>query len=314
MPAISIIIPVYNSIASIARCVNSILAQSFQNWDLWIIDDGSTDGSSDFCDSISQQDKRIHAHHQENSGVMAARKAGFELSTGEFIFFVDADDSLEPHALEHLISLMSPDIDIVISDHLSLMDINMTSEEYACRVLKYRSLQIWGKLYRRRILEGDVLEIPRYFRVGEDFLSQLNLIRNISGEVRFTKENVYLYTQASDTSVQRSFHPTYEYECKMISAAQEAIDKSSPSTIVTEAFISWKLSYLGGMIGLKYPIDYTSPWVVRLVEESHNMELSLMERLILFSCGHRFTRIILHILNKAFSFARRIKQTIQKYA
>ena len=100
---LSIIIPVYNVEAYVEKCIKSIQNQSFKDWELILVDDGSTDGSGKICDEFSRNDNRIKVIHQENQGVSDARNKGLELSNGEFVFFVDADDWLDQGCLEHMI-------------------------------------------------------------------------------------------------------------------------------------------------------------------------------------------------------------------
>ena len=91
-PLVSIIIPVYNLAPYIEECIQSIQKQSYENLEIIIIDDGSIDSSSEICDKIATNDTRIKVIHQNNSGVVMARKKGVELARGKYISFVDGDD------------------------------------------------------------------------------------------------------------------------------------------------------------------------------------------------------------------------------
>ena len=93
-PLLSIIIPVYNVKPYLDRCVQSVLAQSYSNMELILIDDGSTDGSSLLCDKWAAKDSRIIVIHKENGGVSSARNAGLEMYKGEYLTFIDPDDFL----------------------------------------------------------------------------------------------------------------------------------------------------------------------------------------------------------------------------
>lgn len=105
MPLLSIIIPVYNVERYIERCVNSIINQSYQNFELIIIDDGSIDGSSKILDILSSNDNRIQVYHVKNGGVSRARNLGLSFSKGEFIAFVDADDIVKNEMYTEMISI-----------------------------------------------------------------------------------------------------------------------------------------------------------------------------------------------------------------
>ena len=96
----SFIIPVYNTKKYLERCIQSILKQSYQHYEILLIDDGSTDGSSEFCDSLSKIDNRIKVFHQVNSGVSTARNNGIKHGVGDYIIFVDSDDWLSLNYLE----------------------------------------------------------------------------------------------------------------------------------------------------------------------------------------------------------------------
>ena len=102
MPAISVIVPVYQAEALLPQCVESVLAQTFSDWELLLIDDGSRDGSPALCDGYAARDPRIRVFHKPNGGVSTARNLGLEQATGPYIAFLDADDAFEPAALETL--------------------------------------------------------------------------------------------------------------------------------------------------------------------------------------------------------------------
>ena len=101
MTAISIIVPLYNKKKYLTKMLNSVLAQSFSDFELLIIDDGSTDGSELIADEYAERDSRIRVWHISNRGVSHARNVGLSLSKGEYITFVDADDSIDVRMVEH---------------------------------------------------------------------------------------------------------------------------------------------------------------------------------------------------------------------
>lgn len=103
---LSIIVPVYNTHAYLSTCINSILNQTTDTWELILVDDGSTDGSANMCDIFAQQDSRIHTFHQNNSGASAARNLGINHAQGDFVSFVDSDDWVEPNYVETIIKNM----------------------------------------------------------------------------------------------------------------------------------------------------------------------------------------------------------------
>lgn len=103
---ISVIVPVYNVETYLAKCVDSILGQSYANLEVILVNDGSTDSSGSICDAFARKDDRVRVIHKENGGLSSARNAGMEAAAGEYISFIDSDDWIEPDAYEHLLGLM----------------------------------------------------------------------------------------------------------------------------------------------------------------------------------------------------------------
>ena len=125
-PAISIIVPVYNAEKYLRRCIDSILSQSLTDFELILIDDGSTDRSPLICDEYATRDKRIRLIHKKNDGVSAARNDGIDIAQGEFITFVDSDDWVDEVYLYTL--LQYKQYDIVFFSHRLIFDDGYTSE------------------------------------------------------------------------------------------------------------------------------------------------------------------------------------------
>ena len=103
---ISVIVPVYNVLPYLEKCIKSIICQTYSNLEIIIVDDGSTDGCSELCDSLKTLDDRIMVIHKENGGISDARNAGMLAAKGDYFGFVDSDDSIEPDMYEILLSNM----------------------------------------------------------------------------------------------------------------------------------------------------------------------------------------------------------------
>ena len=102
MPKISVVVPVYNVEKYLSVCINSVLSQTFTDFELILVDDGSTDKGGDICDEYEKKDNRIRVIHQKNQGVSAARNAGIDLSIGEYLIFIDSDDTIDKNCLSIL--------------------------------------------------------------------------------------------------------------------------------------------------------------------------------------------------------------------
>lgn len=99
-PRISVIVPVYNVEQYLPRCVESILAQTYENLEILLVEDGTKDNSGAICDAYARQDARVKAIHKENGGLSSARNAGIDAATGDYLSFVDSDDWIEPDMYE----------------------------------------------------------------------------------------------------------------------------------------------------------------------------------------------------------------------
>lgn len=187
---ISIIIPVYNAQRYLDCCINSIRKQSFENYELILINDGSTDRSGDICDKYAEMDERIYVIHQENKGVSTARNKGISRAKGNFIAFIDADDYIEKDYLKILYDdILQYNADIACCDYNELVDgicsnhhhavrknrVVRNIEEYVMDYLERREFYgyaVWGKLIRKDLLENQTFMQIQY---GEDcvYMSQV---------------------------------------------------------------------------------------------------------------------------------------------
>jgi len=114
IPNISIIIPVYNTESFIRRCLDSVMAQYYRNWELVVVDDGSTDDSGAICDEYAKKDERIRVFHKENGGVSSARNVGLQKAIGEWVTFIDSDDWVEETYLQNYVDVLLDDIQMVV--------------------------------------------------------------------------------------------------------------------------------------------------------------------------------------------------------
>ena len=164
MAEISIIVPVYKVEKYIYRCVDSILKQSFNNYELILVDDGSPDNCGNICDDYSKKDKRIHVIHQTNQGLSAARNAGivwaFSNSDSRWLTFIDSDDWIHPRYLAVLYNAANKfDTDVAIGNALWTSDGVLPDKIYdepeLWKIREYymkdpvNATVAWGKLYKK---------------------------------------------------------------------------------------------------------------------------------------------------------------------
>lgn len=180
MAMVSVIVPVYNVEKYLHRCVDSILAQTFTDFELILVDDGSPDNCGAICDEYARKDSRVRVIHQENQGVSCARNAGIEKATGRYIAYIDSDDYVEQDYLEQLINDPS---DLTIcgirtqDEHGNQWGIRECDNELFetreeidyCKL--YRENMLFspcGKLLNRRIIVDSRIRFPENISWGED--------------------------------------------------------------------------------------------------------------------------------------------------
>ena len=307
MDKISVIVPVFNAEKYLRLCVESILAQTYTNIEVLLIDDGSKDASGKICDEYALKDKRVKVVHQENGGSLAARATGIRISQGEFLYFVDSDDKISPDTLECMLPYANDNIDIVVFE--SKDDCKYSSVDYAKALLSFRFWPVWGKLYRRNLFDEYVLDIPRYFKVGEDFLTNLRLLKNVKGSIVCKPIFKYSYNTSNLSSIQLVHKSSYTYEKTMICEVVSIIEKLPDDSLV-EALYRWEILYLGGMIGLQYPIDYADKWITELQYRCKEIKLSLKEQIVMKAIGKPCYRLPLILEKKAKRMGRRIMKCI----
>lgn len=195
-PLISIAIPVYNAQSFLDECINSVIGQTYDNLEILLIDDGSTDESSRICDNYCN-DKRIRVFHRENMGLSSSRQFGFETASGEYVMTIDADDYISENCIEKLYKCISDSgCDIVACCRYDFLDgtkkivklnslsgeVIQTSPDYLSKHLNELSTKVWlsdswNKLYRSSFVKrtGVRFELPRKYN-GNDYAFNYKLV------------------------------------------------------------------------------------------------------------------------------------------
>lgn len=187
MPLLSIIVPVYNVEKYLQRCLDSILSQTFRDFEVILVDDGSSDSSPEICDTYSRIHPQVHTLHISNSGPANARNVGLDnvSAHSEFVSFIDGDDFIEGSMYEEMLSKFDGNIDLVISNFIiensaeSLLyntftpvpeSIEMTINNFLC---DGDASALWNKIYRLEIIRKNRLRF-RDYRYMEDFLFNID--------------------------------------------------------------------------------------------------------------------------------------------
>ncbi len=210
-PALSVIIPVHNAERYLARCLDSVLGQSFRDLEVLCVDDGSTDASSDILRACAQRDSRLCVITQENRGVSAARNAGLDAARGAWISFVDCDDELLPDAYARLLEDCG-DEDFMRFGAEEVRELDGTPvpvrsgyfevgpacvKQLSDEEVRRLSMTVWDKLYRRDAIEACALRFPEGLRF-EDNAFVLNFAA-LHRRCRFVPQKCYRYFRHEDS-------------------------------------------------------------------------------------------------------------------
>lgn len=209
-PKISVIVPVYKAEKYLHRCVDSILAQTFTDFEVLLIDDGSPDRSGEICDEYAQKDTRVRVFHKENGGVSSARNLGLDNARGEWISFIDADDYLSQGFFD---IQGNEDADIIQKSYTIVQEENgkqetrnviagsfNNKEDFYRFFVRKRTNALWDKIIRRKLIGDTRFNVNVH--IGEDFLFFLSLLKNIKC-YDFNEKGNYYYLIRSGSAMQK---------------------------------------------------------------------------------------------------------------
>lgn len=268
-PLISVIVPVYNTAKYLASCVKSISEQSYENLEILLIDDGSTDQSPAICDELAKSDARIVVIHKANGGVSSARNLGLERANGEYIAFVDSDDSLSLDCFEKMMNkAWQTQADCVFS---GVWDEKMNSEilsglktiEFIIYENKFGG--VWGKIYKKSLLNGINFALDE--KVGEDFSFLFDYFTKCD-KVAFISENLYNYRVESDTSVMHNgFNPAKHGTLLKVSDRFRQKAKKIGNADLIEASAYSRANSLLLLLTLARNSDENSEYLAKFIDE-----------------------------------------------
>ena len=213
-PLLSIIVPVYNIIDYLPRCVYSITAQTYQNLEIWLVDDGSTDGTGELCDLLGEEDERIQVLHKENGGSSSARNLALSKASGEYIGFVDSDDYIEPDMYECLYRAMEENrakIAQIGRNEIDeqgnrLPDIceppekieNISSHDFLRELLMHRGdCSFCTKLVKRELFEGKEFPVGK---LNEDFYLLVHMLMECEEIISLPEQAYHVFYRIGSNS------------------------------------------------------------------------------------------------------------------
>lgn len=261
-PAISVIVPVFNMETLLSRCLDSLLAQTFGDFEVLIVDDGSTDRSPRICDDYANRDSRVKVLHKKNGGVASARQTGLDTAIGEFVIHVDPDDWVEPTMLQELhAKAVSEDADVVICDYYvdtkektSLVK-QQPSALDAKTILKELFQQLHGSCWNKLVKRVCYNKFEIHFQIGlnycEDLLTWIQMFQHDELRIAYLPKAFYHYVQHTNsithvytlTTFKTRLQFQHLLETHLPSREYSYEKRKSQLSIVTEAFINGVLTH-----------------------------------------------------------------------
>ena len=225
---VSIVVPVYNAEAYLDDNINSILGQTYRNIQVILVDDGSKDNSATICKAFCESDSRVVYHYKNNGGVSSARNCGIEIASGDYVMFVDSDDTVKPYCVERLVEalettqsdlcicgydVLTVDSEVQIpapADRISGKE--PIAKYFANHFLKGVTSSVWGKLYKKDLIsEGFQTD----FTMAEDLLFNLRYFQNI-GSCCVISDCLYQYNQVNPYSLMKNYKKVYFSQNKAV--------------------------------------------------------------------------------------------------
>ena len=274
MPKVSVIVPIYKAEKYINRCIDSILAQTFTDWELLLIDDGSPDRSGEICDEYAENDPRIRVFHKANGGVGSARNLGIEQASGDWIVFVDSDDWCEPNYIANFFigGVSLTDDDIVIQGRKNECNRRITNTivlEHAIYKniadgLLDNNLLTFGapycKLYSNHLIQENNIRFPENYSYGEDTTFFFNVLF-YTAKMITTDRNCYHYVDSAEISLSKKdhdFEPLKDFLSDSMTLVKAIDAKFNMHGRLVNAYIPNYRNLLLRSIANMYRLEYTN--------------------------------------------------------
>lgn len=330
LPKISIIVPVYNTEKKLSHCIDSILKQTFTDFELLLIDDGSTDRSGEICDVYADKDNRIHIFHKNNGGVSSARNWGLNKACGEWITFVDSDDWIGTNFLSELLTgygdlIVGGKTNTGYRNDIKIYKSKIYQKECIGECLTatlsddiFRAP--WGKLFKKEIINNNNLRFDIHMKIGEDtaFVQSYLYHCNV---IQFINSSSYFYYCQYSSKYKLSSEEFYYNQQKLINTYVRLSEKfhfTNESYIIqinnifTVLYLKWIISQ---KISYKFYKDLKNT-----LQKSHTypiLDINNYPKSIIIAIrilanhhyiiGYLFIRIGMPLLNKIKKATKRIK-------
>ncbi len=316
MPTLSVIVPVYNTDKYLPRCICSILNQSYTDFELILVDDGSTDGSGRICDEYAEKDKRIRVLHKENGGVSSARNVGLDNAKGEWVCFVDSDDEMMLDGLKVMEEGLSGDVALVMAGYKVLDEEGNVVYSIETRISKkitnliamkemfspadYRYQgYIAGKTFKMSVILTNELRFAEDIFFNEDRLFITQFISSSKKDAFYTTAPVYKYFERVGGAMM-SLKKAFNY--KLVTDMEAQVRMREIVRLCYDDKELWELADYGVYNSYRMIV------VIMRITKAYDVSLSLKLRARLLNIIGRGKLIRYELQRKSRRFINRIKR------
>lgn len=290
---ISVVIPCYKVEKSLERCVESILKQTFDAFELILVDDGSPDQTGVVADKIALRDVRIKVIHQENGGVMAARHAGAKAASGDWVCFVDSDDALPKDALQNLYAGTKAReiVEMVVGFRdgvkIKTFDAGYSLEDYRYDTIARRNLHVavYGRLYRRKLFTDFMFDIPRNVLKGEDWLFNVRYAFAMQHKPVVVEKCVYHYiiTSGGLHTSEETPESLINYDLLRLASIPQQCQQQYISAIMEARFILLLDWTFANLFSVRWQSNAFVTYLKEKIKEA-GYTLTLQQKMLLSKC------------------------------
>ena len=310
-PKISVIVPVYKAEAYLHRCVDSLLAQTFTDFEILLVDDGSPDRSGEICDEYARKDTRVRVFHKENGGVSSARQCGMDNARGEYTIHADPDDWVEPEMLEELYKkAKEEDADMVICDfyeerknktiYVRQQPSALDHETVLCELFQQLHGSCWNKLVRRACYREFGVRFPLELSYCEDLYVNTSLLSHKMNVIYLPKA-FYHYDQYTneESLVHRPIDMIMAYRQQFINLFSTDI----PNRLYSRIFPYWQYKNALLILQIGKPYVSTYAYVFKAIKSYiRKLDISIRSKILLYTAVYLspyFAHIMLSVWSKA---------------
>lgn len=319
---ISVIIPIYNTEKYLDKCLESVINQTYQNLEIVLVNDGSTDGSGAICDEYAKRDSRIKVIHKENGGVSSARNKALEIANGEYVGFVDSDDSIELNMYENLLTfLIENEADLAICNQVIVTEQGKkrSSRIDECLIIdKKRALEEvllsrafcggpCNKLFKKSICID--LRFPEDIFFGEDLVFVVQAIKNAK-TVALIPDVYYNYYERSESATKTKFSDKRYSDVFARKRVFELVEQEKDFELTELAHVSIILADLTMLQQLGYDKEAQKKYCKKI--QRSVIENFKLKRLKYFSTTLKLEVIMVCISYKLFFVLENMKNLVRK--